>query len=91
MEVASTEQEALRWHKREDPQEKWKRRPALRKASRLDEHVEPPADNPEESIDESLDQDIDQETAYVVHPRPVPEIAESSEEESTGTLFDDRS
>lgn len=80
-EVASTEQEALRWQKGEDLREKWKQRQESRTKAK---DAQCPA---RAAATEFAEQDDD--AACVVESQQ--ESSESTEEESTGTLFDDRS
>jgi hypothetical protein len=75
LEVAKDELEALRWHKREDLREKWKRRQEQRARRKTSE-------------DEGVEQG---EEAQAEQAQPEMQSAESLEEDETGTLFDDRS
>jgi hypothetical protein len=75
IEVASAEQEALRWRKSEDLQEKWKQQEQRKTRRNAAEDIAP------EAVDES----------NMVLAETTQENAESPEEEPTGTLFDDRS
>lgn len=76
IEISETELEALRWRKREDLREKWKKRQEQRRARGKAWRTEPGEEDAE---------------AGTAPSQPEQKSAESSEEEPTGTLFDDRS
>ena len=76
IEVSETGLEALRWRKSEDLREKWKKRGEQRRARRKASQTEPREEDEDVGVEPS---------------QPEPESAEFPEEESTGTLFDDRS
>lgn len=76
LDVASTEQQALRWQKSEDLHEKWKRRDRHHAGGHASGRETPDADSAEK--------------AEEAQATPAEECASSTEEE-TGTLFNDRS
>jgi hypothetical protein len=81
IEVASVEQEALRWRKNEDL-EKWKKRRYLRNA-----RGEAASDETHVTKDETREDD----EGSVAQPEQMHGNTESPEEEESGTLFDGRS
>ena len=76
MEVASTEQEALRWRTGEDLQEKWRKRQPQQNARGKASPDDAPDGEPE-ALEEQF--------------QAAPGGPELPEEDETGTLFDDRS
>jgi hypothetical protein len=92
MEVASAEQQALYWRKAENLQDKWHRGPARKDQRRAVQGAasEEGADETQEEATEGRPEG-DEQGDFVAPQQIVQEVAESSEEESTGTLFDGRS
>ncbi|HVJ05290.1 MAG TPA: hypothetical protein VM578_06445 [Candidatus Saccharimonadales bacterium] len=79
MEVASAEQDALRWQKNQDLQEKWTRGEANEGGGREASSNE----QQDEAHESSEGPDVEQ-------PEPLPESTESTEQDDAGTLFEDR-